>query len=74
MPMRFYTILLALLFFFYTGNGQAQQIDKKVEAAMDKGFAYSKAKNYQKALETFQKVGEATKGMRTDRERQIYVR
>ena len=74
MPMRFYTILLALLFFFCTGNGQAQQIDKKVEAAMDKGFAYSKAKNYQKALETFQKVGEATKGMRTDRERQIYVR
>ncbi len=72
--MRFYTILLALLFFFCTGNGQAQQIDKKVEAAMDKGFAYSKAKNYQKALETFQKVGEATKGMRTDWERQTYVR
>lgn len=72
--MRFYTILFTLLLFFCAGNGLAQQIDKKVEAAMNEGFAYSKAKNYLKALETFQKVGEATKSMRTDRERQIYVR
>ena len=65
---------LWMVLLFCVGILPAQEIDQEVLKTMDKAFAYSKAKQYRTALKELQKVSEKTKGVRTDRERDLYVK
>lgn len=72
--MRLKAIGVWILFLFCVSTLPAQKIDQEILKTMDKAFAYSKAKQYRTALKEFQKISERTKGIRTDRERDVYIK